>query len=75
MQNYSTPPTFAEGSLTFDDRAGGDFTIMRFDNGAAVMLSRHDLFMAARSMQAHALAEYRGQAADVITFHAKGATA
>lgn len=75
MESHTTPPTFAEGSVTFDDRAGGDFTIMRFDNGAAVMLSRHDLFRAARSMQMHAVTEYRGQAADVITFHAKGGTA
>lgn len=71
MQSNNTPPTFAEGSLTFEDRAGGDFTIMQFSNGAAVMLSRHDLFMAARAMQAHALAEYRGQAAQVVSFQAR----
>ena len=57
-----------EGTIKFEDRAGGDFVICRFTNGAAIMLSRQDMFKAARHMLDYSLDSFAAQPAKIITF-------
>ena len=64
-----TPPILAEGDVTFEDRAGGDYTIMRFDNGAAIMLSRNTLMFAMTRMRSHAIDGFGTQQAQIVDFH------
>ena len=63
------PPILAEGDVTFDDRAGGEYTIMKFDNGASVMLSRNTLMFALTRMEKHAMDGFGAQQAKIVDFH------
>lgn len=64
-----TAPVFAEGRVTFEDKAGGAFVVVSFDkSGASILVSRGELFAAGRDMQRHALAQFEQQQADVMQF-------
>ena len=58
----------AEGHLTFTERAGGDFIICEYANGAAIMLSRKDLMRTARSMLSYSVDRFAAQPAEIIKF-------
>lgn len=62
------PPTLAEGSVTFTERAGGDFIICEYANGAALMLSRHDMIRTAHQMLNYSKDSFAEQPAAIITF-------
>lgn len=62
------PPMLAEGYITFKERAGGDFIICEYANGAAIMLSRKDLMRAARSMLSYSVDLFATQPAEIIKF-------
>lgn len=58
----------AEGAPTFEDRAGGAFVVVTFPNGAALMMSRGELFNAGRLMSRHAVSQFEQQQADILQF-------
>lgn len=58
----------AEGVPTFEDRANGEFVVVTFPNGAALVMSRGELFNAGRLMQQHAVAQFKQQQADILQF-------
>lgn len=61
--NHKTPAMLAEGTAYFDYRAGGDFMIVSFDNGASVMLSRADAATLSRQLRVEVDKEFCRQQA------------
>ena len=66
-----TAPVLAEGAPTFEDRAGGAYVVVTFANGAALVISRGELYNAGRMMRSHAVEQFKQQQAEVLPF-AKG---
>lgn len=58
----------ADGVPTFEDRANGEFVVVTFPNGAALVMSRGELFNAGRLMRNHAVAQFEQQQADILQF-------
>lgn len=65
----SAAPIFAEGRPAFESRAGGDFVIANFPNGATIMLSRHDAFALGRDLVSEAYDTFTKQTAQIVKFH------
>lgn len=61
-------PVLAEGVATFEDREGGAYVVVTFDNGAAFIISRGHLFAASRDMLKHAVAQFEQQQAEIVPF-------
>lgn len=59
-------PVLAEGAPTFEDRAGGAYVVVTFANGAALVISRGDLYSAGRHMTGHAVLQFEQQKADIV---------
>lgn len=60
-------PIFAEGRVTFEDKAGGAFVVVTFNkSGASFLVGRGELFAAGRDMQRHALEQFEQQQADIV---------
>lgn len=59
-------PVLAEGRVSFEDKAGGAYVIVRFGNEASFVISRGDLFAAGRAMRNHALEQFEQQQADIV---------
>jgi hypothetical protein len=66
-------PVLAEGRPTFEHRAGGDFIVITWPNGASVMLSRHDAAMTSRTLGAETRGDFTAQPARIVALHQQGA--
>ena len=66
-------PVLAEGRPTFEQRAGGDFIVVTWPNGASIMLSRHDAAMTSRTLSAETRDDFTAQPARIVTLRQQGA--
>lgn len=61
-------PVLAEGALTFEHRAGDSFIVVKWSNGASIMLSRHDAAMAGMLFKEEAMRSIAAQTAQIIAW-------
>lgn len=66
-------PILAEGRPAFEQRAGGDFIVVTWPNGASVMLSRADAFTTGRTLVAEVCGDFTAQPARIVALHQQGA--